>query len=423
MSWSDTLRPASFRGVPFGVFAASKEYGRSVITHVFPLRDKPFHEDMRRHTRAFSIDAFIVGADVVARARALEAALERRGAGQLVHPYYGTISVVALKSATSFVAYEGRVARIQIAFEEAGGAGMPGGVLDTVAALLSAVGVVAASVLDAAVAGFSLVRQLTYVRDAMAADVRSSGTGIRSVVSSAGLAAGAARLGPVILPRAGRLPLTIPAALDRLAAATPDGLGDGRDDAELISRTIRALASVPTTVKAFSTDRDEHVRVVDTLLSVAGTVAARTGRRAEATNSAALAFLVDATAAAAAAEAAGTVVWDSRDQLAAYAARLAAAIDAAADRAGALGWDQPWRDLSDLGSSWASHVARISPPLPRVHRLVLPAALPASLLAYQLDGDDLETVFGRGGSIARRNRVRHPGFLPGGEELEVVANG
>ncbi|MEP9372620.1 DNA circularization N-terminal domain-containing protein [Mesorhizobium sp. KR1-2] len=422
MSWSSSLRPASFRGVSFGVLGAQKEFGRRVITHEFPLRDQPFHEDMGRHPRAFNIDAFLVGADVVARARRLEAALEQKGPGLLVHPYYGALTVVALQSATTFAAFEGRVARIQIAFEETGGAAMPGGVLNTVAALLSAGAVVASSVLEAAIAGFSLVRQLTHVRDVMAADFRASGSVIRSIVSSSGLTGGAVRLGPVVAPTGG-LPLTIPAALDRLAATAANDLGDARADAELISRTMRALATVPMAVKSFSTERDEHVRLVDALLSVSGCLTERPGGRVEAHNRAVLTFLVDATAAAAAVEAASTVVWDSREQLDLYAARVAALIDDAADRAGAYGWDQPWRDLCDLGAAWSTHVAQSSPPLPRVRKLVLPAALPASLLAYQLDGDDLASVFGRGGSIARRNAVRHPGFVPGGEELEVVANG
>lgn len=422
MNWTSSLRPASFRGVSFGVLGSQKEFGRRVITHLFPLRDQPFHEDMGRDTRAFSIDAFVVGADVVARARRLEAALEQKGPGLLVHPYYGTITVVALKSATTFAAFEGRVARIQMAFEETGGAAMPAGILNTVAALLSAAGIAVSSVLDAATAGFSLARQVMHVRDAMAADFRASGAAIRSTVSASGLTGGAVRLGAVVA-QPGSLPLTIPAALDRLEVTAATDLGDGRADAELTSRTIRALSAVPTAVKSFSTERDDHVRVVDALLSVVGTLSERRGRRAEAQNRCALAFLVDATAAAAAVEAASTVVWDSREQLDLYAARISTMIDDAADRAGALGWDQPWRDLSDLGAAWSSHVARSSPPLPRVRKLVLPAALPASVLAYQLDGDDLASVFGRGGSIARRNAVRHPGFLPGGKELEVVANG
>lgn len=422
MSWTSSLRPASFRGVSFGVLGVQKEFGRRVITHVFPLRDQPFHEDMGRHPRAFAIDAFVIGADVVARARRLEAALEQKGPGLLVHPYYGALTVVALKSVTTFAAFEGRVARVQIAFEEAGTAGMPAGILNTVAALLSAVGITVSSVLEVAASGLSLVRQLSHVRDVMAGDFRAAGSAIRSIVAAGGLAGGAAWLGPVIAPSGG-LPLTIPAALDRLAATTADGLGDGRPIAELTSRTIRALANIPTTVKSFSTERDEHVRVVEALLSITGAVAELPARRAELANRAALAFLVDATAAAAAVEAASTVVWDSREQLDLYAARLATKIDDAADRAGAFGWDQPWRDLSDLGAVWAQHVAQVSPPLPRVRKVVLPAPLPSSLLAYQLDGDDLGTVFGRGGSIARRNAARHPGFLPGGEELEVVANG
>jgi len=422
MSFAAQLHPASFRGVPFGVLGAQKDFGRYVITHVFPKRDTPFHEDMELGPRAFAIDAFVVGADVVARARLLEAALEQPGPGLLVHPYYGALNVVALRSATTFAAYEGRVARVQMAFEEAGTSALPGGLVNTVAALVAGVAVVAASVLGAVVAAMAVTGQAPHVRESLAADLASGGRAIRSAVQSSGLMTAASGIGAVVTPETGRA-MSIADALDRLSAMTADTLGDGSAAADLTVATIRALALIPTAVKSFATDPDEQVRVADTALAILGTVAGRPGDRVETANRAAVTFMADAMAAAVAAEAATTVEWDSRDQLAAYSERIAAALEAAADQAGAQGWDEAWRGLCDLGARWADHVARISPPLPRVRRVTLPATQPASLIAYRLDGDELETVFARGGRIALRNRVRHPGFVPGGVPLEVVANG
>ena len=88
------LRPASFRGVAFGTRGGGKDLGRRVVTHRFPLRDTVMHEDMGRRERTLTVEGFLVGADLVARMKRLEAALEQHGPGRLVHPHYGSLDVV-----------------------------------------------------------------------------------------------------------------------------------------------------------------------------------------------------------------------------------------------------------------------------------------------------------------------------------------
>lgn len=87
------LRPASFRGVPFEVQEVNGTAGRRTELHEYPKRDKPFAEDNGRAARTLRFDAFVVGADYVAKANALLAALEQPGPGTLVHPWLGTLTV------------------------------------------------------------------------------------------------------------------------------------------------------------------------------------------------------------------------------------------------------------------------------------------------------------------------------------------
>jgi prophage DNA circulation protein len=93
MSLSDDLRPASFRGVPFGVLDASDGRGRNTVIHEFPLRDKVYVEDLGRAQRTVRLTAFVVGPDYAARRDALTAALEEEGPGTLVHPWLGSLTV------------------------------------------------------------------------------------------------------------------------------------------------------------------------------------------------------------------------------------------------------------------------------------------------------------------------------------------
>jgi len=55
-----------------------------------------------------------------------------------------------------------------------------------------------------------------------------------------------------------------------------------------------------------------------------------------------------------------------------------------------------------------------------LRQVVLPATMPATLAAYRLDGDALDSVFDRAAGLVARNRLRHPLFAPGGVPLEVL---
>jgi prophage DNA circulation protein len=119
-SWFQTYtRPASFRGVPFYVETASKSLGRQAVTHLFPNKDWPYHEDLGRAPRKFQLDVLLVGDDILAQVAALEAALETAGPGELIHPYYGTLQVVAVgEASTRFALTDSRVARVSVSFEQ-----------------------------------------------------------------------------------------------------------------------------------------------------------------------------------------------------------------------------------------------------------------------------------------------------------------
>ena len=93
MSWRAQIRSASFRGVPFGVTSGDKEGGRRTVVHEYPQREDAYVEDMGGAVNRFTLQAFVLGADYMARRDALERALEQPGPGTLVHPWYGEITV------------------------------------------------------------------------------------------------------------------------------------------------------------------------------------------------------------------------------------------------------------------------------------------------------------------------------------------
>jgi prophage DNA circulation protein len=91
--WLKTLWPASFKGVPFFFEQDKEKGGRDTVDHVFPHRDDPFIEDMGEALRFYSGSAYVHGDDVDSLANALKAVLASRGAGTLVLPYFGPVTV------------------------------------------------------------------------------------------------------------------------------------------------------------------------------------------------------------------------------------------------------------------------------------------------------------------------------------------
>jgi prophage DNA circulation protein len=127
-----SLLPASFKGVPFGVLDNTLAVGRRVETHSYPFRDVPYTEDLGRRARVLQFTAFLIGADVAARAQALQDVIEQKGPGPLVHPSYGSMSMSVSEPAVFEESWDkGRLIKVQLSFVEPGQAFYPTSASDT----------------------------------------------------------------------------------------------------------------------------------------------------------------------------------------------------------------------------------------------------------------------------------------------------
>lgn len=130
-TWRDQLQPASFRGVPFFVDSDSQSVGRRTQVHEYPQRDKPFVEDLGRKTRIPKLAAFVVGDDCFVKRDDLLKALDQPGPGELIHPWFGRMTVTATDCDVSHERREGGVVRFDLTFVEDGEKGFPAGVPNT----------------------------------------------------------------------------------------------------------------------------------------------------------------------------------------------------------------------------------------------------------------------------------------------------
>lgn len=91
MSWSDSILDASFRGVRFDVINARDSWSRDIAQHEYPYIDGADVQDMGRKARNIRLSALFWGDDYDSRLQSFIAELDKRGAGELIHPIYGSM--------------------------------------------------------------------------------------------------------------------------------------------------------------------------------------------------------------------------------------------------------------------------------------------------------------------------------------------
>lgn len=124
MSWRDKLEKASFRGIPFFIDTTESQFGRKNIFHTFPFSDKTFVEDTGKDTDQFTLNGYVIQStsndfNYFDDRDKLINALRGEGAGILIHPFLGKITVaLAGKVNMSESFKEGGMARFTMPFKE-----------------------------------------------------------------------------------------------------------------------------------------------------------------------------------------------------------------------------------------------------------------------------------------------------------------
>ncbi|MDH4229956.1 MAG: DNA circularization N-terminal domain-containing protein [Nitrospirota bacterium] len=396
MTWRDQLQPGSFRGVPFGVEGgADTTIGRRTILHEFPGRDAPYTEDLGRKAREFTFDLLVIGADYMGARDALMGAIEAPGPGTLIHPWLGTLRVAVTQARMSETTREGGMARFSVTFVLAGDLAMPTGVAFTPALVDAAASGALTAVRTEFAAGFSTTGQPEFLRDAA-----------RTVITKA-------------LDRMEALVGVLSKATDKDVFATT--LADARtrmsdllaDAGGLADLLLGVVSDTAATAPAGSTDAltlTESLADFGAGLTPVSTPTAT--RQTQADNQAALGALVSTAAAIHMASAAAATSFTSRGDAQAVRGRLLDLLTARAETAD----DDTYATLADLRVAVARDLADRGALLPDVITHTPVVTLPALVIAHQLYG-----AATREAEVVARNHVRHPGFVPGGLPLEVLA--
>jgi prophage DNA circulation protein len=390
--WRESMGPASFRGVPFYVETSEFSGGRRGTTHEYPFKKDVFREDLGRKVRTFTVEGYVIGDGYFGNRDALLEALEsEKGPGPLVHPYHGNRQVAVDTFRVRETKSEGGWAQFSIEFiETPAKPAQPSSVVDAPGALASSASLARSSVgaefLKKYDPGVLLASASASVRSAVLAisDVTSVVTG--SVQSAA------------LLKH--RIDSTIDNVLTIIAV--PQDLLDAMND---LFDLFEAPAAGTNPIKMLDIyDFDAGIRPPATTPN----------RIQEQTNYDAIQYLVQRLTVIRAVELAPSLTFDNYEQATRHRDALTDLIDDQADVAS----DDTYPDLLQMRADLARAVPGDESDLPRLVSYTPAATVPSLVLAQRLYGNvDLEA------DLVDRNRVRHPGFVPGASALEVLSDG
>ncbi|RRW87077.1 DNA circularization N-terminal domain-containing protein, partial [Pandoraea apista] len=91
MAWKETLLDASFRGVPFDVQRTSDSIEKDTAHYATPHVDGEDIRDLGLKAHDVSLTAIVFGDDYERRMKKLLDALTTKGAGELIHPVFGSL--------------------------------------------------------------------------------------------------------------------------------------------------------------------------------------------------------------------------------------------------------------------------------------------------------------------------------------------
>lgn len=404
MSWAtDNLRPASFRGVAFEVDATERSSGRRVEISEFAKRDKPALEEFGLRARRLQIDAVLVGDDVIAQARRLEDALNQPGNGTLVHPWYGEITVQIVDEVrTRTVANQGRVARISFTAVESDKSSVyPTTRIDQASKVSS----YRTSALDRLSRdfsrGYSMAKAPDWASGIVAGRIQSLAPALYTAASQSGLLDGPAA--------------AVLSAVSRLSAYTGIDVLQG---AGLASSLLDQLGSL----RGYGSRSSSAYSLLTSWSPSSSLIGTGTPSRQQASAAAAsIGSFVPVAAAIEAGASGPDIAWSNSDAAIAWRDQTVDQLADAADLAGAEGWDDTYREIGNLRLAVVRDVNERAAPLPRLSTKQLGRTMPSTLAAYQLDGDGLDTLVTRANDLVERNNVSHPGFVPGGRDLEILS--
>lgn len=415
MTWRDNYRAATFRGVGFFVSTADSTHGRRQAVHETAQRDVPYTEDLGRKAREFSITGYLLGQDYDVERETLIAACEQAGPGVLVHPYRGELTVVCRGLTVSESTEEGGKCTLSITFLEAGEVSYPSAKVDNVNAISQKGGEVAGAARHDFASAFTTKGYPAFVAEAAVETLQGFSEYLGAGQSIGSSNHGAASDFYARVRQIGSQAFDLVQQPLKLARQMIDAVGSMRS-----AFGGRAFESLIDLYDQYAAVPDAHsTRTTPSRQRMAANSQALGSliRRAAMAQAAMTAVVTQATVMnnGTAALISAPTVYDSYEAALTVRTELADRLD---EESETTTDDAVYVALTSLRTAVVQAVPGAEQDLPRLARYRPRQTLPSLLVAYQLYGDAAREL-----DIVTRNAPRRPGFLTGGQSLEVLTNG
>jgi prophage DNA circulation protein len=379
MTWRDNIPDkASFRGVEF--FWESHDtggIGRRLAKHRYPGKDGMQTEDMGGKDRDYRGRAYVIGDNYMAQRDQLIEALDKQGPGILVHPWFGRLEVEVDDAKLTETTRQGGMASFDLVFVPYTPDQYPARSVDTRAAVSRN----AAAVTAAAETEF---KDSFTTAGAPAWSVDESRSRLQE-------------LGDILQDTTGRL-------------------------SDLVNSPADLAGGIVGQVQGFINQVGSSLADLRRLLAIGSrfpTISLGTDiRKQQARNQHAIVSLSQAAGVAAGADQLAASDFTSQKDATDALEAISDVIDGIQDQVDPFGGpisDSVYLALQDLRAAVADDIRERGLRLPQVASYTPHATVPALLVAHAIYGDAR-----REEDITQRNNLRHPGFVPGGEPLEVL---
>ncbi|EBS0894372.1 multidrug DMT transporter permease [Salmonella enterica subsp. enterica serovar Abaetetuba] len=178
----------SFRNVPFLIYKEQRERGgRNIVKREYPLRESGGADDLGPKLPALTFTVIVQGDDAQAQRKALRDALYAPGAGELIHPDYGTLNVLIDNFESRYNVSEQRVVEFTINATPQANDTAPDAQKDTATALTTKAGNGLNSIFNTLADGWAVVSDNLHDLQAMADTVSGKIDALENTVSSVGI--------------------------------------------------------------------------------------------------------------------------------------------------------------------------------------------------------------------------------------------
>lgn len=390
--WQDKFREGSFRGIPFLTDSHNVEGGRRKQDREFAKRDVGNSEDLGKKLKKFKLELFVLGDDYFEQRDALEAALDEEGPGELKHPYRGTIQVQAGTYTLSETILEGRMARFSVDFSESGQAKFPEQVEDDLTnALENADGVIdnSMSLFEAIFTVLNAPAFVVGAAEEVLTDIlefsESAVTAVTEPISNFAFAISnmKARIGDLV-----RAPGEL---ADRLSDAFALLLAEFENDPETSERIFGGFKNLDDSfIPVIGDTPSRQIQQGNQTALITLT------RQLVLSNQAKAAVEVDFISTNAALKSRNDIVQGLDEQ-------LFLALD-----------DNLFQSIKDLQTSLIRAIPRTG--TSELITIIPPKTLPALVIVYSQFG-----TLDKEAELVDQNGIEHPGFVPGGDPIQVSA--